>query len=65
VAAPLTAEDKNRIEQSLKDLKDAEDMVRRAKAAGLDMSQEEAVLNDTRRQLLGLKQQFFPTGRPE
>lgn len=62
MAAPLTAEDKRAIEQHLKDLKTAKEMIGRAKQAGLDMSAEEAELARIESQLTGIKRSFFPTG---
>lgn len=63
MVAPLTAEHKQRIDEALRQIKDAEDLIKRAKLAGIDVSDSEAQLVDTKARLQALKAAFFPTGR--
>jgi predicted DNA-binding protein (UPF0278 family) len=58
----LTAEHRRIIDKGLADLKEAEDIIRRAELAGLDMSAERARHDAVRKQLQGLRSAFFPTG---
>lgn len=63
MANPLTPEDKAKIEEHLRLLTEAEADVRRAEAAGIDVSEEKARLAETKSQLQKIKQAYFPTGR--
>jgi cell division protein FtsB len=63
VAAPLTEEDRAELKRQLASLKDADEMIARAKRAGLDMSAEEEAAATLRKQLTGIQGAFFPSGR--
>jgi hypothetical protein len=57
---PLKESDFARITTELANLRDAEELLVKAKQAGIDVSAQEAQLKQTRDGLLKLKQAFFP-----
>jgi len=59
---PLTAEDKETVDKVLADLAAAEAQMKRAKLAGIDVSDLEAELAKTRTQAQAIKAAYF--GRP-
>jgi hypothetical protein len=60
MANPLTESDLNKINDSLRRLDEADEMIRRAKTAGLDMASQEQQSRENRDRLQKLKQAFFP-----
>ncbi len=63
MAGPLTAEHKAVIDAQLEAIKQAETEIKRAKSAGIDVSEFEQQAKDLREQLTRIKQAYFPTGR--
>ncbi len=59
---PLTAEHEQQINDSLEGLRKGEEILKRAKSAGMDVDTQIADLDASRTKLLGLKRAFFPTG---
>ncbi len=60
VNSPLTDQHLEDINNALAQLKVAEQQINLAKAAGIDVSQHEQDLKDTRAQLQKVKQVYFP-----
>lgn len=60
MADPLTDKDLEQIEANLVQLGVAEDAIKRAEQAGLDVSTLKATSREQRQQLLKIKQTFFP-----
>ena len=56
----LTDSDLVQIKQSLKELDDADQLIRQAKAAGIPMDEQERLVKDTRDRLTRIKGAFFP-----
>ena len=63
MAAPLTKEHLDEINNALKLSKDIKTIIARAKTAGLDIEAIESNILDNERKLQGIKQAFFPSGR--
>lgn len=63
MVAPLTDEHKREIDSALAKIKIAEDQIKRAKLAGIDVSDSETRLGETKAKLQAIKTAFFPTGR--
>lgn len=57
---PLTDMDLDRIQQSIRELNETEEILQRATAAGIDTADQRTRLEATRAQLLRVKQAFFP-----
>lgn len=51
---------KPKLEQATKQIRVLENAIRKAKIAGLDVSQIEQRLSDQRKQINGIKQGFYP-----
>lgn len=60
MANPLTEADLERIEDNLTQLKVADEQVKLAVQAGLDVTQMKETISGQRSQLLKLKQTYFP-----
>ncbi len=60
MAAPLTEEHKRQIDAALAQLKEAREMIARAKLAGIDVAEQEAEAAKLDDQLRKLRQAFFP-----
>lgn len=60
MAHPLTDEDGKQIDEALKAIKATEDVIRRAKLAGLDVDSQQAQLKESEDKLKGIKAAFFP-----
>ena len=58
--SPLTADDKLRINASLKEIDSAEELIAASKRAGLDLGDREARLKEIRSKLQKVKRAFFP-----
>ena len=63
MAAPLTKEHLDNINEALKVGKDIKAIIARAKPAGLDVDDLESDLLANEKKLQGIKQAFFPSGR--
>ena len=63
MAAPLTKEHLDNINEALKVGKDIKAINARAKTAGLDVDDLESDLLANEKKLQGIKQAFFPSGR--
>lgn len=63
-AHPLTASHYDNINAALSNLADANELIRKAQLAGMDVRPHQEMVNYYRQHLEGLKQQFFPAGRP-
>lgn len=63
MAAPLTKEDLDEINASLKGIEAARQVIARAKTAGIDVSQQEESLTTSEERLKAIKLGFFPSGR--
>ncbi len=61
---PLVAEDLDNINEALQAIVDARDTIKRARLAGMDMNDIERRIDDAEKRLTGIKQGFFPNGRP-
>ncbi len=64
MANPLVAQDLDNINEALQAIQDARDTIKRAKIAGMDMADVETRIDDAEKRLTGIKQGFFPNGRP-
>ncbi len=62
MAEPLTAEDKREIDRQLDALKRADELIMRAKQAGIDVSTHEAEAKALTTKLTNIRRAFFPTG---
>lgn len=60
MVSPLTDADLDQINARLEDLDRADEIIRRANAAGLDIGDQADQSKDARRKLQGIKDQFFP-----
>jgi len=58
--SPLTADHLLRINQMLQNVQFAQQQIDLATAAGIDVSARQSQLNDSRDQLMKLKQVYFP-----
>ena len=58
--SPFTASDLEEINAKLKQLDEADELMRRASSAGIDVSAQINQSKETRQQLLRFKQAFFP-----
>ena len=63
MAHPLTKEDLDNINASLAGIKQAREVIGRAKTAGIDISSQEAILDESETRLKAIKLGFFPSGR--
>ena len=63
MAAPLTKEHLDNINEALKVGKDVKAIIARAKTAGLEVDDLESDLLANEKKLQGIKQAFFPSGR--
>ena len=63
MAAPLTKEHLNQINEALRASKDIKQVIARAKTAGIDVDEMEADLLENEKRLAGIKAAFFPSGR--
>ena len=63
MAAPLTKEHLDEINNALKLSKDIKTIIARAKTAGIDIEAIETNILENERKLQGIKQAFFPSGR--
>lgn len=61
MAGPLNAEHRKTIDASLKGLKEVQEILTRARSAGLDVDTETAEHADLTKKLQGIKDQFFPS----
>lgn len=57
---PLTEQDLARINDNLRQITDAQEAIRQAEMAGLDMATQKETCKDCRNKLLKLKQAYFP-----
>ncbi len=55
----LNEQDKARIEEALKNIETAKEEIKRAKAAGIDVSEEEAKLLDAEKRLKAIYKVYF------
>lgn len=60
MAHPLTDEDEQQINNALKAIKATEDVIKRARLAGLDVDAQEVQIKDSEERLKGIKAAFFP-----
>lgn len=60
---PLSEQDFEDIRVRLKDLDDADALIRKSELAGLDVTEQKARAKDLREQLMKIKQAFFPNKR--
>ncbi len=56
----LTQDDLNTMNDTLEALRDVEDNLKRAELADLDVSAQRKRLDDTRNQIIKIKQAYFP-----
>jgi len=63
MAAPLTKENLDEINEALKVSKDVKSIIARAKTAGIDVEELERTLLENEKKLQGIKSAFFPSGR--
>ena len=63
MAAPLTKEHLNQINEALRASKDIKQVIARAKTAGIDVDDMERDLLENEKRLSGIKAAFFPAGR--
>jgi len=63
VAAPLTKENLDEINEALKASKDVKAVIARAKTAGIEVEEIEKTLLDNEKRLQAIKSAFFPSGR--
>jgi len=63
VAAPLTKENLDEINEALKASKDVKAVIARAKTAGIEVEEIERTLLDNEKRLQAIKSAFFPSGR--
>jgi len=60
IAQPFTSDDKERIDNHLAEIDEAEKLIAKGKLAGLDLSEHEAKLKTARTGLRKLRNAFFP-----
>jgi len=63
MAAPLTKENLEEINEALKASKDVKAVIARAKTAGIEVEEIEKTLLDNEKRLQAIKSAFFPSGR--
>lgn len=63
MAAPLTKENLDEINEALKVSKDVKTIIARAKTAGIDIEELERTLLENEKKLQAIKSAFFPSGR--
>jgi len=63
MAAPLTKENLDEINEALKVSKDVKSVIARAKTAGIEVEEIEKTLLDNEKRLQAIKSAFFPSGR--
>jgi len=63
MAAPLTKENLDEINEALKASKDVKAVIARAKTAGIEVEEIEKTLLDNEKRLQAIKSAFFPSGR--
>ena len=63
MAAPLTKENLDEINEALKVSKDVKSVIARAKTAGIEVEEIERTLLDNEKRLQAIKSAFFPSGR--
>ena len=63
MAQPLEKQDLDDINAALAAIKSARQVITRAKTANIDVSAQEAQMNESEARLLSIKQGFFPGGR--
>jgi len=63
MAAPLTKENLDEINEALKVSKDVKAVIARAKTAGIEVEEIEKTLLDNEKRLQAIKSAFFPSGR--
>jgi len=63
MAAPLTKENLDEINEALKASKDVKAVIARAKTAGIEVEEIERTLLDNEKRLQAIKSAFFPSGR--
>ena len=63
MAAPLTKENLDEINEALKVSKDVKAVIARAKTAGIEVEEIERTLLDNEKRLQAIKSAFFPSGR--
>ena len=63
MAAPLTKENLDEINEALKASKDVKAVIARAKTAGIEVEEIEKTLLDNEKRLPAIKSAFFPSGR--
>jgi len=63
MASPLTKDHLDEINNALRGIKAARDVVQRAKLAKIDVTIQEAQMDEAESKLLAIKQGFFPSGR--
>ena len=63
MAAPLTKENLDEINEALKASKDVKAVIARAKTAGIEVEEIERILLDNEKRLQAIKSAFFPSGR--
>ena len=63
MAGPLTAEDRKLIDEQLAQLKTAKEEIKRAKLAGIDVSEYETQADALEKQLQMIKSAYFPSGK--
>jgi len=61
MAHPLTDEDSKQIDDALKAIKATEDVIKRARQAGLDVDSQESQIKESEERLKGIKAAFFPS----
>lgn len=57
---PLTDEDEKQIDAAIKAIKATEDVIKRARQAGIDVDAQEAQIKESEERLKGIKAAFFP-----
>lgn len=63
MAHPLSKEDLEQINASLKGIEETKKVLARAKIANIDVSEQEAQADEAEKQLKAIKLGFFPSGR--
>ncbi len=61
--SPLTAEDKVKLDEAHRQLQEAQAQIARAKAAGIDVTDQEAEVKALLESVTRIRQAYFPTGR--
>ena len=57
---PLTDDDEKQINEALKAIKATEDVIKRARQAGIDVDSQETQIKESEERLKGIKAAFFP-----